>query len=181
MNYNSIYTNPIIWGPSTWYVIHILGYTYNEDNIDQYKRFFDIFKKLIPCQHCKKDYNNYIELIPIDLSNKKNFIKWTSNLHNYVNRKLNKKQYNQGYIDNLYLNADKSLRPIKNNEISHFIALFTKSSNGNNCQELLMSLIRIYPDKNKKLEELYKMDNNIVWKNPVYVKLIVRSISLKIL
>lgn len=181
MSFENIYSNPEIWGPPTWYVIHILSYTYNEDYKDQYKRFFDVFKKIIPCPHCKKDYNEYIETTPIDLSGKEKFIKWTSDLHNYVNNKKNKQQYNQDYIDHFYLNPDKSLKPIRNNEISHFITLFSKSCKGEDCQNLIMSLIRIYPDKSKDLKGIFKMDNNLVWNNPLYVKLIVRSISLKIL
>ena len=95
--------------------------------------------------------------------------------------KTKKQQYNQDYINHLYLNPDGSLKPIRNNDISHFITLFSKSCQGEKCQNLIMSLVKLYPDSTKNLEPLYKMDNNVVWKNPIYVKMIVRSISLKIL
>tara|TARA_B100000674_G_scaffold495457_1_gene522955 strand:- start:659 stop:1204 length:546 start_codon:yes stop_codon:yes gene_type:complete len=181
MAFENIYSNPLIWGPPTWYIIHILAYTYNEENREQYKRFFDVFKEVIPCPHCKKDYNEYINLKPPDFTTRRNFIKWTSDLHNYVNMKTKKQQYNQDYINHLYLNPDGSLKPIRNNDISHFITLFSKSCQGEKCQNLIMSLVRIYPDKSKDLKGIFKMDNNLVWNNPLYVKLIVRSISLKIL
>ena len=68
MAFENIYSNPLIWGPPTWYIIHILAYTYNEENREQYKRFFDVFKEVIPCPHCKKDYNEYINLKPPDFT-----------------------------------------------------------------------------------------------------------------
>ena len=54
MPFDNILVNPLIWGPPTWYVIHLLGYTYDENKKDLYIRFFNKFKDIIPCPRCKK-------------------------------------------------------------------------------------------------------------------------------
>ena len=187
MNLGNYYQNPELWGPSTWYLLHVLSYTFEEKQRKQYERFFNTFKDLIPCPKCREDYNNYIKNKKPDFSSKENFIKWISDVHNHVNQKLGKRVYNQDYINHLYV-EDNKVKPIQNHLIYRFVSIFSKTCFLNNlsvskCQNLFMSLIKIYPDieKRKIFEPIYKMDNNILWNNVKFANLIVRSISLKIL
>ena len=83
-----------IWGPSTWLYLHTLTLSYpeNPDNNDK-NRFYNFFHNMIlPCQNCEKDFKNLLKKYPIEynLSSKKELVNWLINIHNIVNKKLDK-------------------------------------------------------------------------------------------
>ena len=93
MQYNF---DPKIWGPSFWYILHLITFGYPDEPsyIDQrgYHDFFVNLQHVIPCQKCKKHYAKHLQEHPIGpyLNTKSNLIKWLVNLHNMVNNQLNK-------------------------------------------------------------------------------------------
>ena len=94
--------NQNIWGPSMWFSLHTITFSYplrpTENDKSNYKIFFENFKNVIPCSVCKKNYIRHLKEHPIDnyLSCRKNIIYWLIDLHNLVNVETGKKiiEYN---------------------------------------------------------------------------------------
>lgn len=85
---------PDIWGKHGWALIHYvaLGYPDNPSMIDitNYKNWYINIGNVLPCETCKKHYNNLISLNPPNTSNRDSLFKWTVDIHNNVNKKLDK-------------------------------------------------------------------------------------------
>lgn len=94
-----------VWGPYFWYVIHTVAFNYPENPTDynkmSYKNFFESFSNVLPCKKCREHYQTHLSRHPISpfLDNNKLLNKWVIDLHNLVNKSLNKPQltYNQVY------------------------------------------------------------------------------------
>lgn len=88
--------DPQIWGPHFWYVLHLITFGYPDEPsyIDQrgYHDFFVNLQHVIPCYNCRKHYTKHLQEHPIGpyLNTKYNLVKWLVNLHNIVNKALNK-------------------------------------------------------------------------------------------
>jgi hypothetical protein len=95
--YIYIYMNPEVWGPCLWKFLHInsLNYPNNPTHMEQmyHLNFFISLGNIIPCDKCKYHYNEYINQIPPNLTNRNNLIMWLHNFHNAVNKRLGKKTY----------------------------------------------------------------------------------------
>jgi hypothetical protein len=86
------------WGPYLWGFIHTitiidLGC---EENEKHNKNALDVLNGLqncIPCLKCRDKYARQLELLQdLDLKEKLVLFRWSVDLHNEVNKKLNKKQ-----------------------------------------------------------------------------------------
>lgn len=88
--------NPSIWGPYLWYILHIISFSYPEyptyGDKRLYHDFYVNFKDLIPCDNCKKHYNQHLHQHPITpaLDTRADLIKWVIQMHNMVNISLGK-------------------------------------------------------------------------------------------
>ena len=91
--------DPKIWGPKLWFVIHTLALNYPENPTYEEKRihedFFNNLVYLIPCHKCRTHYRTHISKYPIInyLDNSDNLFKYTVQIHNEVNKTLNKNIY----------------------------------------------------------------------------------------
>lgn len=90
---------PDIWGKHLWFSIHFIALGYPQEpssiNVRDYKIYFENFHRMIPCVFCSLGYVQHITERPLDLSDlndKKSLFKWTVDIHNLVNKKLNKPQ-----------------------------------------------------------------------------------------
>ena len=88
---------PTIWGPPTWAAIHLicLGAPENFKGSDQlsYKKFFDALPFVLPCEKCKQHLQQHLEKHTMDgalSGGRKTLFAWSVELHNIVNRSLNK-------------------------------------------------------------------------------------------
>ena len=95
-----------IWGPSIWKSIHYItmGYPDNPTDTDKenYKNFLTMYKNVLPCHICSINYENHLLINPITetaLSSRENLVKWGIDMHNIVNKMLNKPilNYDQAY------------------------------------------------------------------------------------
>ena len=159
-----------IWGPPTWYLLHHLAYSYDPNLKKYYTNFFEHFKNLIPCEICKKSYNNYIIFKPVNLNSKEEFINWTIYIHNIVNNKLSKKYYTREEVNNIYQSFD-------NKQLYNFFSTFLSSSlllrnNLSECKKLFENLSYIYPDKSKREKILKILKSNKNPENPLQTKLL---------
>ena len=85
-----------IWGSYFWFTLHTvtLAYPNNPDYINKrnYNDFFLSLQNILPCKLCQKHYREHLQQYPIasSLDNKESLVKWCFNLHNTVNKSLNK-------------------------------------------------------------------------------------------
>lgn len=83
------------WGNYLWAYIHTITIVDFENN-ENYNK--NIKKSLLtlqtPCHHCNKFYNEYLEkLDTLDLTKSMVLFYWSVDLHNQVNKKLNKPEF----------------------------------------------------------------------------------------
>jgi len=87
---------PDIWGPSGWTFIHSIAYDYPEtpDTATQRRaiEFIVSLTYLLPCKKCRFHLKNHLVEYDLDdvVRSKSNFFNFTVDLHNEVNRSLNK-------------------------------------------------------------------------------------------
>ncbi len=108
--------NPHIWGPHAWIFLHSISITY-PDNPDQStqlsaKNLILSLKELLPCEHCKKNYEEHIKNLSDDIfTSKKKFFKFLVDLHNKVNKLNGKREYSYEEVINIYKRKCMSSSP----------------------------------------------------------------------
>jgi hypothetical protein len=100
----------IKWGPGTWNFIHFVAITYpkepTDNDMDKYLMFFTSLQHVLPCPKCSDNYKRHLDDFPIQkaLTNNQELFKWTVDIHNEVNKELNKREYSYEEALNIYLN-----------------------------------------------------------------------------
>jgi hypothetical protein len=90
---------PAVWGPFFWHTIHIvaMGYPKQPSYTDKKcaKEFFESLAFLLPCSVCRTHYAEHLSKHPLTpyLDSRTDLIKWTIEIHNQVNRMLNKPEW----------------------------------------------------------------------------------------
>ena len=81
------------WGPPLWASIQSISIGYPDHNTDpklaqKYKLFFESLGYVIPCEKCRKHYNQYLKKYPIDnaLGGSRDLLFWVYTMHNKVNQ-----------------------------------------------------------------------------------------------
>jgi len=98
------------WGPSTWYVLHLLSLTWKQELVPLYIRFLTLMSKTIPCIICRRHFNRNIRKtggIVNNCRDKDRMIKWVIDSHNMVNRKNGKKVYTYEKAKSFYYGNGK--------------------------------------------------------------------------
>ena len=129
--------NPDIWGSGLWTTLHSITLNYPElpthKNIQEHRNFLHSLGKILPCPGCVQEYNKYISKNPPALHDKELFVEWMIDLHNDINRRLNKKIRSKEYVLNLY----------KNKYSTNILSLFSFNNNFYNPVNILVLLIII--------------------------------------
>ena len=98
--------NPEVWGPQLWSVLHSITFNYpiepSIEEINHHRTFLHSLKNVIPCETCSFELIEYIDNYPPELESKPEFINWMIELHNHVNRKLDKREYTYPEVVQLY-------------------------------------------------------------------------------
>ena len=87
---------PAVWGPFFWHTIHITALSYPEKPSYAQKRaakeFYESLAHLIPCPKCREHYSTHLQKFPISphLDRRADLFRWTVNVHNVVNKSLDK-------------------------------------------------------------------------------------------
>lgn len=103
---------PKEWGPSAWKFIHYVALKYpknpTEEDKKQYFIFFHNLQFILPCDKCAKHFKDNLLKNPIQssLDNNKTLFKWTVDIHNMVNKDLNKKEVTYEEALKIYLNSN---------------------------------------------------------------------------
>jgi hypothetical protein len=87
-----------VWGPSMWHFLHVMSFNYpihptKEDKI-HYRNFIISLKYILPCKYCRINLTKNLKQLPITMQTMKNrdsFSRYIYNLHELVNKMLNKK------------------------------------------------------------------------------------------
>ena len=94
-----------VWGPSLWHYLHTISFNYpwnpTPDQKKDYKNQILLLQKTLPCKYCRINLKNnfkHCPLRPCHLKNRDTFSRYVYQLHETVNRMLNKKS-NLSYCD----------------------------------------------------------------------------------
>ena len=99
---------PSVWGPFFWHTIHIVAMGYPKEPTYTDKRcakeFYESLAFLLPCNVCKEHYKTHLEQNPITpyLDTRRDLLKWTINIHNAVNKMLNKPEWTEYEVVKYY-------------------------------------------------------------------------------
>ena len=72
-------------------------------------KFLWYFARVIPCGICRKDFTEYLAIMLPEFENSRIFnsktelVRFLIDAHNYVNRKLGKREYTYHEVDEIYL------------------------------------------------------------------------------
>ncbi len=86
------------WGQNAWYKFHkkALMYPENPCKCDMqkiYEYYTRIFLDYVGCSSCRNDYLKMVTNIPIRANSRIELFQWSVDIHNMVNAKLDKPQY----------------------------------------------------------------------------------------
>jgi len=87
-----------VWGPSMWHALHIISFNYPiKPTFEEKKHYRDFVLNLqyvLPCKYCRINLKTNFKQLPLKMSTMKNrdtFSKYIYELHELVNKMLNKK------------------------------------------------------------------------------------------
>lgn len=88
---------PDTWGASFWITAHSVAAAYpiipTDDDMSQYKQFYDSFQFILPCSECREHWNDVIQKRPLTdavLTSRTTLSRWVLDTHNMVNSSLGK-------------------------------------------------------------------------------------------
>lgn len=88
--------NPLVWGPSFWFVLHTVSLNYPDTPSFTERRthydFYHIVRNILPCEMCRQHYRELLEQYPIEpfLGSRASLVTWVITIHNQVNERLGK-------------------------------------------------------------------------------------------
>lgn len=98
-------------GRMSWSVLHTIAAYYSEKPTtrqqEDMKNFFNIFSRIYPCKECADDLKWDLKDEPPDTSSRRALTQWLCRLHNKVNNKLGKDQFDCSKVDERWLNGWK--------------------------------------------------------------------------
>lgn len=90
-------------GRNTWSFLHTLAAAYpsrpTSEEKENMKEFIRLFSILYPCSFCAREFREDIKDLPPKLDNRKALSLWFCLIHNKVNEKLKKPQFDCSKVD----------------------------------------------------------------------------------
>ena len=87
-----------VWGPPMWHYLHTMSFNYpiepTVDDKNNYRNFILSLQNVLPCKYCRMNLKTNLKQLPLNMSDMKNrdsFSRYVYNLHELVNKMLNKK------------------------------------------------------------------------------------------
>jgi len=79
-----------LWGPDTWYVIHIIADSspdsFTREQTSQYERFYRSLAYVLPCPICSVHYMDFMKNNPPVFHSRMEALRWTVHAHNHANK-----------------------------------------------------------------------------------------------
>ncbi|CAM1302948.1 GFER (predicted) [Pycnogonum litorale] len=98
-------------GRCSWTLLHtVAAYYPDEPSVRQQNdmsKFVQLFSKFYPCDHCAQDLRESVKKKPPDTKSRYDLSQWMCQLHNEVNRKLGKPQFDCKLVDERWLEGWK--------------------------------------------------------------------------
>ena len=95
-----------VWGPALWHSLHMMSFNYpmepTKSQKKYYMQFFKLLKYTLPCGWCRKNYKKNLQKHPLLMKHMKNrhtFSKWVYDLHELINKMLQKPKHGLSYKD----------------------------------------------------------------------------------
>ena len=86
----------MVWGAAAWRFLHCVTLTYPQRPSwrarQDMKDFLHSLGPILPCRLCRTHYQSFLRQHPVDsaLKNRVTLVQWMMDLHNEVNRRLDK-------------------------------------------------------------------------------------------
>lgn len=99
LKYNRDNLDPNVWGPHYWFFLHTLAYSYPDTPNEFTKRkYYDLIQNMplfLPNPEIAKRFSQTLDKYPVTpyLDCRESFVRWTIYIHNYVNRTLEKPEW----------------------------------------------------------------------------------------
>lgn len=112
-NDNDILSCPVdltVLGNSTWIFLHTMCAYYPDKPTQQQQQlmiqFIHSLGEFFPCHNCARHLRQYIKQHPIQCDSKQSLSLWFCNMHNDVNKRLNKPLYDCNDLERQYYDND---------------------------------------------------------------------------
>ncbi|KAF9268503.1 hypothetical protein L218DRAFT_983934 [Marasmius fiardii PR-910] len=93
-------------GRATWKLLHTMTLRYpenpTEDQRSALDSYFHLFSRLYPCGECAAEFQALLENYPPQTSNRRSAALWLCVLHNKVNERLKKPEFDCAHLDDTY-------------------------------------------------------------------------------
>ncbi|KAK2588242.1 hypothetical protein KPH14_004272 [Odynerus spinipes] len=90
-------------GSKTWAFLHTMAARYpvqpNEEQKSDMKKFIHLFSKFYPCHTCAEDFQEQLKDMPPQTDSQKALSQWFCAVHNEVNKKLGKPEFDCKLVD----------------------------------------------------------------------------------
>jgi hypothetical protein len=87
-----------VWGPALWHALHTISFNYpvkpTKEQKENYYDFFMNLKNILPCKYCRDNYEKNLKILPLTvktMKNRESFSRWLYEIHEIINKNLNKK------------------------------------------------------------------------------------------
>ncbi|KLT38268.1 hypothetical protein CC85DRAFT_267437 [Cutaneotrichosporon oleaginosum] len=93
-------------GRAAWRVLHLMTLRYPEnptpDDRAALKSFFYLFSRLYPCGECAEHFQKMLKTYPPQTSSRKAASMWLCSVHNLVNERLHKPEFDCLTLNDVY-------------------------------------------------------------------------------
>ncbi|KAG9285179.1 hypothetical protein G9A89_004394 [Geosiphon pyriformis] len=93
-------------GRSTWKLLHTMMARFPEEPTesekDALRNYVYLFSRLYPCGQCAQEFQKILEKYPPQVSSREAASQWMCAIHNIVNKRLHKEQFDCGQIADKY-------------------------------------------------------------------------------
>lgn len=101
------------WSRNCWSLFHGSSYQYKDFKLEYFIEFYTLMTDLIPCSKCAKGLSIYLKNNKeslLNASTEDDIIIWVIGLHNYVNRKLRKRQITRKSSNMIWTNKNGNVK-----------------------------------------------------------------------